>query len=400
MTRTRIAERVGQDQFLAHTLHRDFRHVPGAFSPRELRALITFDDLNEILARHRLQPPRLRLAKDGETLPLGRYAEPVTTRRATVWHRVHPADLHEHLADGASLVLDQIDHLHAPVGDLAAELEGWLRNSVQVNAYAAWTATEGFGTHWDDHDVMVVQVEGAKRWRIFGPTRRVPLHRDVAEPEPPPTEPLAELVMQPGDLLYLPRGWWHAVTADQGTHSLHLTCGITPPHTGARLLTWLAEQLLATDAFRLDLPVHADPDTQAQALAVLAKEVAAAMADPSLIDRYAAAQDAADLGRMRPSLPHLREVPADPALRVRLTTGRGRLTAVTVDGEALVRLRGAGQEVDAAPAARPLLEALLEPGWHRLGDLAATCGVSVPDAAALVTELVTAQLAAVDGTPR
>ncbi|RZD77672.1 hypothetical protein C0Q63_31745 [Streptomyces albidoflavus] len=247
--------------------------------------------------------------------------------------RVPPAELHQRLAEGASLIIDQIDHLHEPIGDLAAELKGWLRAPVQVNLYASWTATEGFGTHWDDHDVIVVQVEGAKRWRLFGPTRHMPLHRDVADPEPPPDDPVAELVMRPGDALYLPRGWWHAVTADQDTHSLHLTCGITPPHTGSRLLDWLADELLASETFRVDLPLHAGQAAQAQFLAVLGKEVATALEDPHLLERYAAAQDAADIGRLRPSLPHLATVAADAGLRVWLTTGQAWATAVTVDGE-------------------------------------------------------------------
>ncbi|MGK5627162.1 cupin domain-containing protein [Streptomyces sp. URMC 123] len=395
MARARIAERLGRDRFLARTLHRDYRHVKGVFTGAERAALVSFDTLSDIVARHRLEPPRLRLTAGGDMLPLHRYAAAVTTRRSTVWQRVHPAELHQCLAGGASLVIDQIDHLHEPIGDLAAGLESWLRSSVQVNAYASWTPTEGFGTHWDDHDVVVIQIEGAKRWRLFGPTRRVPLHRDVAEPEPPPTEPIAELVLRSGDVLYVPRGWWHAVTADQGTCSLHLTCGITPPHTGARLLNWLADELLACDTFRRDLPLHADQGAQAAFLSALGKEVGAALGDPGLLTRYADAQDAADLGRPRPSLPHLTTVPAEADLLVRLTTGRARITEVTVEGEALVRLRGAGQELDAAAVAGPLLRRLLEIGWHRLDELADAAGVGLDDAATVVTELVAAQMATV-----
>ncbi|MFD6548534.1 cupin domain-containing protein [Streptomyces sp. NPDC058398] len=395
MTQLRIAERLGQDDFLAQTLHRDYRHVPRALSRAELGALVSFDVVNDIVARHRLQPPRLRLARDGDILPEHRYATAVTTRRSTVWQRIHPAELHQRLAEGASLVIDQVDHLHEPIGDLAAELEGWLRAPVQVNLYASWTATQGFGTHWDDHDVLVVQARGAKRWRLFGPTRHAPLHRDVTDPAPPPDEPVADLVMRPGDALYLPRGWWHAVTTDQGTPSLHLTCGITPPHTGSRLLNWLADELLASDTFRMDLPLHADEAAQTQFLATLGKETATALAEPHLLDRYTAAQDAADMGRIRPSLPHLTTVPADEGFQVRLTTGRARVIAVTVDGEDLARIQGAGQEVDVAAAAAPLLHRLLQTGWHRLGDLADTAGVPVPDAAALVAELVTAQMATI-----
>lgn len=392
MTRAIIAERLDQDTFLAQTYTRDYLHVPGAV--KDPGALVSFDTLNDVISTARLESPRLRLHQDGDPIPPYRYAAPVTTRRHTVWQRVHPEDLHQRLAEGASLVVDAIDELHEPIGDLAAELEGWLRTSVQVNAYASWTATEGFGTHWDDHDVIVVQIEGSKRWKIFGPTRHKPMFRDVATPEDPPDNPVAELVLDPGDVLYLPRGWWHAVTADQGTHSLHLTCGITP-HTGAALLGFMSEMLRASDVVRADLPIHAGRDEKRAYLAELAAEVMGLFDDPATMDWYAATRDAEDVGRLRPSLPYVNGVPADPDLTVRLTSGRARLRTVNDDGHELVRLAAAGNEVDFAAAAQPMLERLVGGGWWNLGDLAHASQVSVGQAAAVVTELLAAKAATV-----
>ncbi|MFF1959356.1 cupin domain-containing protein [Streptomyces sp. NPDC058220] len=397
MTDTFIAARLGQDEFLAQTYGRDFLHLPGAV--RAPSALVSFDVLNHLLATCRLEPPRLRLSAGGEALAQHRYAVPVTTRRSTVWHRIHPDEIHQRLAEGASLVIDAIDELHEPVGDLAAELEGWLRTGIQVNAYASWTATQGFGTHWDDHDVIVVQIEGSKRWQIFGPTRRLPMYRDIAAPEPPPDKPVAELVLHPGDVLYLPRGWWHAVIADQGTHSLHLTCGITP-HTGAHLIGWLSETLRSSELVRTDLPLHTSSERQREYLTALGKELLAAFDDPALITRYAAARDAEDAGHMRPSLPFLRQVPADPSLQVRLTTGRARMTDVTVDGEHLLRFVAAGTEIDLDPTLAPLLHRLLAGGWKSLAELADSAALTVPDVAAVVGELVTAQAAALRTSER
>lgn len=177
-----LAAHLGRDEFPARVYHRRYLHVPGALpAPADL---ITWDDLNTILATHRLDPPRLRLSMDGEMLPQYRYSAPVTTRRHTVWQRLHPAELHERLTEGASLVIDAVDELHPAVGRAAMELEQWLRTGVQTNLYASWTAREGFGVHWDDHDVVVAQVDGSKRWKIFGPTRTAPMYKDTEEPEP------------------------------------------------------------------------------------------------------------------------------------------------------------------------------------------------------------------------
>ncbi|MFF7882738.1 hypothetical protein ACH40F_09985 [Streptomyces sp. NPDC020794] len=76
-----------------------------------------------------------------------------------------------------------------------------------------------------------------------------------------------------------------------------------------------------------------------------------ALDEPDLIGRFAAARDAEDLGRLRPSPPFLNGVPAEPDLAVRLTTGRARLTqARDDDGAEVVRFTAAGQEIDLAPA--------------------------------------------------
>jgi ribosomal protein L16 Arg81 hydroxylase len=38
---------------------------------------------------------------------------------------------------------------------------------VQTNIYLTPASNQGFRTHYDNHDVMVVQVEGEKLWRFY-----------------------------------------------------------------------------------------------------------------------------------------------------------------------------------------------------------------------------------------
>ncbi|WP_328419332.1 hypothetical protein [Streptomyces sp. NBC_00443] len=64
MTNVSIAACLGED-FLAQALHREYRHVPGAL---DVAGLMTWDDFNHILGSHRLESPRMRLSRDGETL--------------------------------------------------------------------------------------------------------------------------------------------------------------------------------------------------------------------------------------------------------------------------------------------------------------------------------------------
>ncbi len=384
------AARLGGDSFLAQTFNRSYTVIPGEAT--DVAGLLSWDDLNAILATQRLEPPRLRLSMDGEMVPLHQYALPVTTRRSVTWHRIQPAELHARLAEGASLVLDSIEKIHPPVGAAAEGLERFLGTLVQVNAYASWTEREGFGTHWDDHDVVVVQMYGAKRWRLYGPTRTAPTFRDVESPDTPEGDPVADIVLTAGDVLYLPRGWWHAVTADQGSESLHLTFGLVA-HTGADLLTWVVDQLRSRLPLRLDVPRFASPREQNTYVDDLRAEILTELADPDLVARWAESVDTTHYGRAVTSLPYIEGVPAKAELAVRLTTPRARLTENEPPGT--VTLAAAGTAWDFADQAAPLLRVLLTGEPTTLGALAEIADLEVKDVATLVSVLIEGQAAAV-----
>ncbi|MGW8972747.1 cupin domain-containing protein [Streptomyces platensis] len=351
--------------------------------------LFTWDDLNQIIARHRLEPPRLRLFNDGSQIPQHSYAHPVVSKRHTVWHRIEPANLHHRLKDGASLVLDAVDALHPGVEDLATALERHFRTDVQVNLYASWTPKEGFGVHWDDHDVVVVQLEGAKRWKLYGATRIDPLRVDTEAPEPPTGAPVAEVVLQAGDMLYLPRGWWHAVAATEG-RSLHLTCGLKPT-TGADLLSWLSDQLRVSDTVRANLPYFASPDERTTYLQALRKEFTDALHE-GVIEEFINARGSADPGRPIPSLPFVDGIPADGSLCVRLTAA-GAWYGVDEDGH--VVFSAGGQEWTFSSPVLAVIKLLLAGSTATLGELSVSSGLPVGHVAALISELVEAGAAAV-----
>ena len=140
---------------------------------------------------------------------------------------------------GATIVLQGL-HLHRPeLGAFCRSLERTLGHPAQVNAYYTPRAAQGLPVHHDTHDVFVLQVSGEKRWLVYEPALELPLKQQKYSAEMGgPGDPVHDLVLRPGDMLYLPRGWLHeALTSD--TDSLHLTVGIN-------VFTWL-------DAFRAAL---------------------------------------------------------------------------------------------------------------------------------------------------
>ena len=176
-------------------------------------------------------------------------------------------------ADGCTLVLQGLHRLHAPLIDFAQQLGADLGHPVQVNAYVTPAQNQGFSDHYDVHDVFVLQVAGQKRWRIHDPVHRHPLRdqpwtdRRAAVEAAAGTHPSLDVVLGPGDALYLPAGYLHAAQA-LGQVSAHLTVGV---HTWNRMhLVQQALSLLGDDEqLRAPLPLGVDVTDPSSLLAEL-----------------------------------------------------------------------------------------------------------------------------------
>ncbi|MGV9422778.1 cupin domain-containing protein [Streptomyces sp. NPDC003656] len=214
--------------------------------------------VDELISRRGLRTPFLRVAKDGAVVPESSFTSPGGVG-ATIADQLDDTALWRLFADGATLVLQALHRTWAPVGDLCAALSAELGHPVQANAYVTPSQNQGFDEHYDVHDVFVVQIQGSKRWLVHEPVHPDPLreqpwteHRAaVAEAAKGPA--YIDTVLEPGDVLYLPRGWLHAARA-KGEVSIHLTLGV---HVWTRYA--LAEQLAEAALTAL----RADPETRA-----------------------------------------------------------------------------------------------------------------------------------------
>jgi hypothetical protein len=206
------------------------------------------------------------VAKDGQVLPAARYTGGGGAG-AEIGDQVLDEKVMRLYADGATLVLQGLHRTWPALIDFTRDLSLAVGQPMQVNAYLTPAGNQGFATHYDTHDVFVLQVDGRKQWRIHPPVLPDPLERqqwggraDEVTATAQGT-PALDVVLEPGDALYLPRGWLHSAQA-QETSSLHLTVGIRALTRYAlveELLALAAEdrRLRATLPFGTDL---ADPD--------------------------------------------------------------------------------------------------------------------------------------------
>jgi len=107
---------------------------------------------------------------------------------------------------------------------LARALELMLHQPVTTSAFWSRGGMRA-PVHYDDHDLIVVQLLGEKRWYVANSSDLPNTWRGI----PSDTVELGSHTsfdVRPGDVVYLPRGTLHSVTSDG--ESLHLSIGFTP----------------------------------------------------------------------------------------------------------------------------------------------------------------------------
>ncbi|GAA5109983.1 cupin domain-containing protein [Pseudonocardia adelaidensis] len=249
------------------------------------RDLLDLDGVDELLSRRGLRTPFVRLARDGAVVDSRSFTGPGGVG-AEIADQVRDDAVAALFADGTTIVLQALHRTWPAVGEFSTRLGAELGHPVQANAYVTPQQSRGFSAHYDVHDVFVLQLAGSKHWTVHAPVHPHPLrdqpwndHADAVAARARDDAPALDAVLEPGDALYLPRGWLHAATALGGV-SAHLTLGV---HVVTRFA--LVEALMAVVAkdprLRASLPLGidvADPAALAPHLEAVRAALAGALA--------------------------------------------------------------------------------------------------------------------------
>lgn len=182
-------------------------------------------------------------------------AEDYSFRSGMPQGRLDLPRVYQHFASGSTIA---ISHLHECMPELAAlcrAAERTFSGHFQTNIYLSPPNAQGFKTHFDSHDVFVLQVAGSKLWTLNDTLIELPLHGQAFEPDNHIPGPASrELTLRAGDLFYCPRGLFHAARSNDEV-SLHITLGLIGKTWADAMAEAVSEACLASPAFRANLPI-------------------------------------------------------------------------------------------------------------------------------------------------
>ncbi|MBM73783.1 MAG: hypothetical protein CMK59_00165 [Proteobacteria bacterium] len=120
------------------------------------------------------------------------------------------------------VVIRQVQHM-PEFHSLTRTVQDTFGGLVTLNLYHNASMNSGFPPHYDPHNLLIAQLCGSKVWRLAPPTQQYP---SSFNPNHPQKESAFTntFVLNEGDLLYIPWGWWHK--AEPQETSIHMSVGI------------------------------------------------------------------------------------------------------------------------------------------------------------------------------
>ncbi len=133
-------------------------------------------------------------------------------------------------SSGYSFIYNRIEKRHDSIARTIKSFERFFGYYCTASLFLSPQGScKGTLCHYDGVEVFALQLQGTKVWKIYKPQYDLP-HTVLSAPRVDESnlEPWGEILMQPGDLLYLPRGFIHDVEKEDADPSLHLTIMVEP----------------------------------------------------------------------------------------------------------------------------------------------------------------------------
>jgi quercetin dioxygenase-like cupin family protein len=247
-----FADVVGdEDEFFRTYFNKKVLYRPRGISG-DPRQILSIADMDDIVHQEGMRSSLLRMLGNGVPAIGDQLTSQLEMRREgkSIEDAVDPGRIYAHFRAGKTLIHGGLNLTRPNLRALARSMTERFAAKSEAVAFLTPAGQRG-STHSDPTDVYVIQLEGTKRWQIW-PTPQVRRPGDDKDSFESLPEPVLDLSVQPGDVLYIPYSTPHRASAE-GSVSLHVTV-VAGPRTWAHHLLSSVQDILHNDPEFWDTP--------------------------------------------------------------------------------------------------------------------------------------------------
>jgi hypothetical protein len=287
---------------------RERRPWLGKGAIRNISAFYSFKEFETLINQTGIwTPDRLQVLLDNKPVPQN---ELFVSQQVTGGTRpaLNTRVLIDALGRGSSVILNDVADLSSGITKIRNFLSNWTAGKLDCNLYYSQKDHQAFPVHYDVHDVFAIQVGGTKHWQVFEKGAEHPINHPrftstrLSNPENLQNSPILDFEFEPGDIVYIPSGYFHHATCRKG-RSLHLSFGLVEM-IGLDVISMAFEQAIEEPFFRTPLKtVMREKDPIDFYLQKWAKQVKNLSTDPvfrkrvnEYLDNFGNQADQLDLG--------------------------------------------------------------------------------------------------------
>lgn len=249
MTFAEIIHPITVEVFFNEYYEKKLLHIKRS-EPSYYHRFLSPEEIDSYVQLNQTYSPNVKLAYQGKEISPLEFCYEIGNVEP---YRVDRLKLLYYFDKGYTIKYDKLHQTYPPLAAKVSFVEQELGIKIRTSLYVTPPNTQGYGIHTDRHDVLALQINGTKIWKVKMAEDKLPsVYKTPVNVNWEEQDGIDIIEVNSGDFLYCPRGLAHDVYTG-GSSSTHFTLGLKPLYR-YELFNLISKEAYKKEYFRKAIP--------------------------------------------------------------------------------------------------------------------------------------------------